>query len=391
MPGPGGGSRGGGFGGGSRGGGRGGGFGGGSRGGGFGGGHHGGHHHHHHHHYGRRIYFGGPRRYYGGGGGGFGGLIAVVILSLLIFCIVSGSFLSSARASLNNLLNGGTVEYDETVMQEYGQKKYYEAFHYSNEYEANILIVFLINDERDGYYAYACVGNNLNKDVRDMFGDERTVFGRTVLDSINDEYYNYSLSTSMKDIIDTMKIHVRSVDKDFYGNASNFSVIKNYSDMRLSESTVNTSLQSFTDETGIGIAYVVENMDEVFGRKIAVGDIIAVLVGAVIIAVMVIVLIVNFKKNGKSQFGKAVYEGSESEDAEDENDGESTPEPDDEPEESKNEESSEESKSNDGIYGDQKKKEPSFFERLKGKKKDKQKEKDRYNKNYKKGNYNKKL
>ena len=327
---------------------------------------------------------------------------------MLFALIIEGSFLLPIKDSIENLWNGGTVEYDEAVMQEYGQEKYYEIFDGSNEYESNILIVFLVNDERDGYYAYACVGNDLSKKVRDMFGDERTTFGRTMLELVNDEYYGYSLGGNLADVTDEMRLHVRNADKSFYGNAANFSVVKNYSNMRMSETLVTQSLQGFTDDTGIGIAYVIENEEDVFGRKLAVGDIIVVVVIVLVIAAIVFLLIRKFKKDSKDQFGKAVYEGSNHEDsdrADTDEDGENEPdvsepdvsEPDvSEPDENDGNRGDEHDRNgetdvDDGIYGDKKEEKASVFDRLKEKKKEKQRERDRYNRNYKKGNYNKKL
>ena len=103
-------------------------------------------------------------------------IILVFMLGTVFFGTISQSFI--------NVINGGSVEYDEAVIQEYGAQKYKEAFNESDNYEENILIVFLTNEECDGYYVYACVGDDLAKSTRDLFGDENTVFGRTANSSL---------------------------------------------------------------------------------------------------------------------------------------------------------------------------------------------------------------
>jgi uncharacterized membrane protein len=161
MPGPGGGSRGGGFGGGSFGGGgpRGGGFGGGSfGGGGFGHGPHGYHHHHHYH----RPFFGFYRPYgYGYGGGGcLGGLLGVLMMPIIIL-IVATSLIFGVFGSFFRVAKGGNVTYNEPELQSFANQQYAKEFSSSTAYEDNLLIVFLVNDERDGYYTIAWIGDNV--------------------------------------------------------------------------------------------------------------------------------------------------------------------------------------------------------------------------------------
>ena len=178
MPGPGGGSRGGGFGGGSRGGG----FGGGPRGGGFGGGFGGPHRHHHHH-------GGWYHRHYYGGGGCLGGLIGALLYPIIML-IFAGVFLFSfIGTSFSNVSNGGQVIYDEAVMQEYADIQYASAFGNSSAYEDNLLLVFLTNEEADGYYTIAWIGDNVKTEISNLFGDETTAYGVAVRGNINGEYY----------------------------------------------------------------------------------------------------------------------------------------------------------------------------------------------------------
>ena len=301
MPGPGGGSRGGGFGGGSRGGG----FGGGP-GGGFGGPHH----HGPHGYWGpRRPYYGGwYRRPYYGGGGCLGGLLGILVLPIVLILMVAVMLISIVGSAVSNVANGGSIYYDETVLQQYADDQYAAEFSSYSNYENNLLIVFLANEEADGYYVIAWVGDNIHNEINYMFGDETTTFGRVVQGSINREYYAYSLDSNLANVMDQMGNRI-----DNLGLASSFrtqkestnppsSHLTNHSSLSLTEETVNDSLASFTEKTGIPTVIVVDTMENVFGKTIPVGDIITVIVLLAILGVA-IYLIVRTLKNRKNNGG----------------------------------------------------------------------------------------
>ena len=295
MPGPGGGSRGGGFGGGSRG-------GGGFGGGGFGGGHHHGPHHHGPHHHG--PYYGGwyHRPYYYGGGGCLGGLMGVLLFPIILLLIVAFMLVAIVGSAVANVANGGSVYYDEQAFQQYADDKYAEEFASYSNYENNLLIVFLVNEESDGYYTIAWVGDNIHNSINYMFGDETTVFGRVVQSSINREYYAYSLDSNIANVMDQMGNRIEDLnlassfrnDKDSPNPPT--SHLTNHSTLKLTEETVNESLQAFTEKTGIPTVVVVDSMENVFGKTIPVEDIIIVIVLLVLMGVA-IYLIVKALKN----------------------------------------------------------------------------------------------
>ena len=302
MPGPGGGSRGGGFGGGSRGGG----FRGGSHGGGFGGGSHGGG-------FGRgprgpRGF--GPRGFWGrpyyGGGGCFSGIMGIIMLPIILVLVLGTVFFSTLGESFTNVINGGTVEYDEVKIQEFGAQKYAEAFSGAECYEENILIVFLTNEKCDGYYVYACVGNDLAKSTRDLFGDESTAFGRTVLITVNEEYYANSLSVNLSDVMTSMASTVNSVTKGEDRPTGNAPITRlfNDSEVTLNNETVEKGLKKFTDETGIGAAIAVEDMEDVFGKRIRFNDIMVLTFTVLVIVILVIIMVKKYQeRNGGGDGG----------------------------------------------------------------------------------------
>lgn len=312
MAGPGGGSRGGGFGGGSRGGGfgggHGGGFGGGSRGGGFGGGsyHRGPRFGYGYYHRPRFFGYGFGPRYYGYGGGGcLGGLLGALMAPFILLLIVGVMMFGIVGSALSNAANGGIISYDERTFQDYANTEYYKAFGNSDATEDNLLIVVLTNEETDGYYCIAWVGDNIQDKITLMFGDETTAFGQSMIASIND-FYAYSLDSNLAMVMNTMTEKVEnlglpsSFKKEYSHDKSPESHLVNYTALALTEETVDEALVAFTETTGIPAVIVVQDMETVFGKNLPAEDIFILIVLAVL-AVVAIVAIVRTVKN-RSKF-----------------------------------------------------------------------------------------
>ena len=296
MPGPGGGSRGGGFGGGSRG-------GGGYGGGGFGGGGFGRGPHHHHH----GPFFGGwyHRPYYGGGGC-IGGLLGIILLPIILLLVVSIILVSMIGSAISNVANGGIISYDEVKFQQYADKQYAAAFSSYSNYENNILLVFLTNEENDGYYAIAWVGDNIHSEINYMFGDETTAFGQVVQSSINREYYAYSLDSNLATVMDQMgnridRLNLRSSFRTELGTENlPTSHVVNYSSLNITEETVNAALEDFTEKTDIPTVIVIDTMENVFGKNIPIRDIIVVIGLVVLMGVAIFFIVRGIKNRNKN-------------------------------------------------------------------------------------------
>lgn len=305
MAGPGGGGRSGGFGGGSRGGGF-----GGSRGGGFGGGHRPGgfgSYHGPHHHYHRPFFFGWHRPFFGYGGGCLGGMMGMLFVPVILILIVVSllfSVFGSFGSAISNVANGGDYSYSEEQMQNYANRQYATEFNAAKEYEDNILIVFLVDEEREGYYTIAWVGDNIRYEINNLFGNQSTPFGQHMLAGVSG-YYEYSVSKNIATVVDEMTNEVvnlrleSSFDKN-YGSPDGYeSHITNHSSLEINDETVNRALTDFTKETDIPIVIVVEDMGEVFDKNIASGDLITVIMAVIIggIAIYLIVIAVKGKNN----------------------------------------------------------------------------------------------
>lgn len=292
---------GGGFGGGSHGGG----FGGGSRGG-FGGGSYGGGHYHGGPYY-HRPYYGGWRRpiiFFGGGGGG-GMVFALVIVILLCFgflaSIVGMIFQPRGDADKDGII------YDEGTFQQYADMRYKEAFgqYDARIYEDNILIIFLANEDTDGYYCISFVGKNVCTEIYDIFNED---FKKTVQLTVQD-YYSYSLDADLRDVMHKMTKYVTelglesSFRNDYEGYERPESYLINYTELDINKYAVGEALEEFTAATDIPIVIAVDYMTNVFetSSNIDAGTIVAFLI---IAGVMIFIIVSMVKSNRKAKASK---------------------------------------------------------------------------------------
>ena len=325
MPGPGGGSRGGGFGGGGGrsgggfGGGHSGGFGGGPRPGGFGGhgpsgfgprpgGFHRPHHHHHHHHI---PFFGFRRPYYGYGYGSgcLGGLMGITLLPIILIFIVASvviSLFGSIGNSISNISNGGHFVEDDRQMEKYAMGQYDIEFRSATEYEDNILIVFLVDETRENFYTMAIVGDNIRDEINDMFGNQYTEFGRELTQNLTPRYEN-TLSKDLRATINGMTDHVVNLrlKSSFYDNegspGSYQSHVTNHSTLAVNEQTINSALTGFTEETDIPMVIVIADMDDVFDKRVSGYDAFTVICAIILCGVAIYFIICAFKGKGPSR------------------------------------------------------------------------------------------
>lgn len=298
MAGPGGGSRGGGFSGGSRGGGF-------SGGGGFGGGSRGPHGHHHFHFVPRFGFFGRPYGYYYGGGclGGFLGMLIAPIIMIMVAVIL---FSTTIGGAFSDVAGGGYAYYDEEVLQDYAASQYEAAFGASGDaYEDNLLIVFLTNEDSDGYDCIAWIGDNVKSDITYMFGDETTPFGVAMMANISDYYY-YSLDTSLTTVMEWMTIEVddlgltSSFRKPYSHANSPDSEIINKTSLELNTSMVNEALTEFTSVTGIPAVIVVDSVEEVYGKTIRASSIFTLILSVAIagFAIWMLIRAIRERRSG---------------------------------------------------------------------------------------------
>lgn len=312
MAGPGGGSRGGG-------GGRGGSFGGGGRGGmgggrggGFGGGGYRGP---------RGPMFGGPmfggwgyRRRYGYygrgpgfyGGGCLGGLLGMLMLPFLLVMMAIALVISSVSSSMMVLKDGGIVPYNEETFQDYANQQYLAEFGSS---EDGIVVVFLTAENNYDYCYIGWVGDHLNADVNYLFGAEGTALGNGIYAEVPDNY-KYSLDSNLANVTDRLASEINRLNLTTNYRCSEDrsnlpSRLVNRSALDLNAETVNLSLTAFTEQTGIPMTIVVDEMEDVFGKEMPFSVIFTLILagGILILAIVLIVKAVRNRKKGPNQPG----------------------------------------------------------------------------------------
>lgn len=236
----------------------------------------------------RRGFWGWHRRPYYGGGGCLGGclgtlmlpIIILVVVVVLIFSVFSGAF------------QGTIVSYDEDALQDYADEQYTEAFGSSSAYEDNILLVFLTDEEYYDYSYIAWVGDHLVTDINFMFDSQSSEFSQAVSSSLNVDSYKYSLDSNLAAVVETMeqKITETEFESSFKCNEKHNQVdsyLKNDTDIKMTDDTVNSALTSFTESTGIPMVIVVEDMSDVFGRHTPASDAVALVIVLAAVALVI--------------------------------------------------------------------------------------------------------
>ena len=247
--------------------------------------------------------------------------MGMFFLPIIIILFAIMMIFSTVGTAFSNVARGGMSTYDELVFQTYADQQYAEEFGDTADYEDNLLIVFLVED--DQYYDYAFIawpGDHIDDDIKDMFGNEYTQFGRAIQNSaINSDTYKFSLHTGIASVMNKMEKHISALDLDSNYNSlcvnttegrKYTSHLTNKTVINISESTVNGTLEEFTEKTGIPVVVVVEDIEDVFPKTISPTDIFIVIVsiGLIIFAIFLIVRL--YKKSKENNDDDGSYKGS---------------------------------------------------------------------------------
>lgn len=190
-------------------------------------------------------------------------IISIFLIGILLFAVVFGGVAS--------LFNGcsfdGVNVYDEGALQDYANKQYAVAFGNTDDYELNILLVFTVYDDYNGYETIAFVGDDLDSKITNMYGNEYTEYGIAVMANMSSNY-QYSISKNLASIVDTMADKTAQYSQnDDESIDTSFSRLINDSSLSINDQTVNKALVAFTEKTGINIAIAVADGADVFGES----------------------------------------------------------------------------------------------------------------------------
>ena len=232
----------------------------------------------------------------------------MLILPIILIIAVGVLLFGYVGSAITNVANGGYAYYDEQTLQAYADDQYAAEFSAYSNYENNLLIVFLANEDSDGYDVIAWVGDNIHSEINLMFGDETSTFGRIVQGTINREYYAYSLDSNLATVMDQMasRIEALGLESSFRTEKAPAptaeSHLTNHSSLSLTAETVNDSLKAFTEKTGIPVVIVVDTVENVYGKTIPAGDIFVLIILVAILA-LAIFMIVKAVKNRNNNGG----------------------------------------------------------------------------------------
>lgn len=231
-------------------------------------------------------------------------IFLVIFAGLLLF-----SFMGSAFSSVSQ---GGEIVYDEEAFQDYADARYQAEFGSAAAYEDQILLVVLTYENQSDYNHIAWVGDHVDTRIGNMFGNNYTKLGKTMLNSINASSYKYSLDANLAQVMETMADEVvkLGLDSSFKCEENHASVtphLTNMSALSMTDATVNDALVDFAEATGITMVIVVDEAEDVFGRSVSTGDLFFVIVsiGLLVLAVYLIVRAVKNNRNaGQGQNGQ---------------------------------------------------------------------------------------
>ncbi len=235
-------------------------------------------------------------------------VMILIFVAIMLFSVVGGSF--------SRVAGGGTSDYDEATLQAYADDRYAEYFSsHPDTYEDNILIVFLTNEECDGYDCIAWVGDNVSYSILEAF-DVSGAFGQAVYDSVNETYYAYSLDSNLASVM-----HLMTEEVDSLGLESSFkkpaaagierpeSGFYNLTELSLTDGTVREAVLEFSEETGIPTVIVVDTVENVYGKTVDSGDIFVVIISIALAGLAIFLIVRAIKKRANGDFDRDPGDG----------------------------------------------------------------------------------
>lgn len=260
-----------------------------------------------------------------------GGLIGAAMMPIILVIFLIAFVTSCVGGNVHvEYGDGGYYEgsvsvdlYDEETFQDFANEQYEKAFGALDSYEDNLLIVFLTAEDRSEYAWIAWVGDHIATDISWMLGDEDTELGEALSQCINDTDYKYSLDSNLADVMRTMTKQIQALNLESSFNCDEERIdysshLTNYSELPMTEQTVNDALVAFTDATGIPAVIVVEDMTDVFGTvttdvpsaQVPAGDPVQsaqeskvnwLLIGGVVLLLVVVIVVIVQNKKRKEQ------------------------------------------------------------------------------------------
>ena len=249
-------------------------------------------------------------------GGALGAMIMPIFILLFMFVWFSAAIPSCSFVEVENI--DPTPEYNAKAINAFADEQYAAAFGLTEDYEDHLLFVFLTAEDCYDYYYIAWMGDHIERDVVELFGNNQTALGRALEASINVQSYEYSLDSDLATAFRHMANQVVALGhEDNYTCAAPAhevtSHVVNRTALPLTEQTLNAALEEFTAKTGITAVVVVEDMTDVLGglhagmhaeTSTSIGYSSLVILPVIAVAVVLVVLVVRSQKGKPKEDSK---------------------------------------------------------------------------------------
>ena len=238
----------------------------------------------------------GPRFY---GGGCLGALFGPFFLAAFLLVYLIGGLFSGGN--VQNTEQHGLVR-DETAFQTYVDDQYARYFSDREDYEDHMVVVVLTYEDYYDYDYVVWCGDDIDTRISNMMG-VRGALSTVLQTTINETNYKYSLDSDLAQVMRVMadKIAALELEDSFtcdtvQGTAT--AEFANHTELPMTATTVEKSLNYFAETTGISLVLVVEDAADVYAAQntgIPVGRVVTMIL-LVVLVVVIIILLINKRK-----------------------------------------------------------------------------------------------
>lgn len=189
-----------------------------------------------------------------------------ILFFLMLAMLFGNGSVQKEPAPDQQIAQGG---YSERALEDYAAEQYDEAFGGSSAYEDNLLLTFLVYDDRSDFTYMTWVGDHINDTTYGLLGGNDTVLGRTL-----ERYVQYGYESTLSDDLSRAlgalagEIAGASPKGAFLCTEAHLAPSEpliNDSSLSLDEELLRSALREFTETTGIPIALAIADAEDIFG------------------------------------------------------------------------------------------------------------------------------
>lgn len=173
------------------------------------------------------------------------------IRSYLIFMLISLAIIGMGIASIF------VTKYDE-ALEDYSLDRYSDVYKHDKNYEYNIMIEIIAYDNQKEIDYLPIVGDEVAKDIDNMFGNQKTIFGGNLAENIR--YEDNKVKSLYNAIAQALDLTNNSISKSYYSNNTYSTKIINRTKFDLGDDTkLMEEMEEFYTLTGYNIIIDINN------------------------------------------------------------------------------------------------------------------------------------